>query len=420
MTLLTLGLNHKVAPIKLREKLTFSPAQSQQALLELIKQEPVHEAIILSTCNRTEVYYKSLPEAELNSSAFLQAWLSEHCTVVPEELDACCYALNNRQAIQHLLRVANGLDSMVIGESQILGQIKSAYSLAESVGAIGSHLRRLFQYVFSVSKQIRTMTGIGTNPISLAFVAVDLAKRIFTDLTKTNVLLIGAGQTIELVTSYLHDINAQQLIIAGRSRRKALNLAERFNGIGISLEEMPKYLANTDIIISATSSPLPVLDKSTLVTALKSRKRRPMLLLDIAAPRDIDPDIAECEDIYLYNLDDLQQVIADGYNQRQHAAKLAEAMIDAHVEYFIRRLQSLDAVDTIKSYRQQVANVREQCLVYAMQRLQRGADPGDVLVRLAHDLSNKLMHEPCTQLRRASFDGCVELMQSAKQLLGIE
>ncbi len=419
MSLYSFGLNHKVAPIAVREKLALSAEDNRRTLQALLEQHAVNEAMILSTCNRTEVYVQS-PVTDTESQQIIQHYLTNLCAVPYEQMCPYLYFHQERSALRHLLRVAIGLDSMVLGEPQILGQVKAAYSMAEEEGAVGAHLRRVFQYVFSVSKQIRSNTGIGANPVSVAFLAVNIAKQIFESIDKTNVMLIGSGQTITLVAQYLQDINVNNIIIAGRNKARATQLAERVAGEGISLQDIPDNLARADIVISATASPLPILGKGMVTTALKQRKYKPMLLVDIAAPRDIEAQVAELDSVYLYNLDDLQKLIEQGLSKRQFAAEQAEALVDAHVDYFMRRLRSLDANTTITAYREQTTAQSDDVLQKAQQLIANGTPAEEALTWLATNLTNKFMHQPSVQLRQAAEEGQLQFLQMAKTLFDLD
>jgi glutamyl-tRNA reductase len=318
------------------------------------------------------------------------------------------------------MRVASGLDSMVLGESQILSQIKQAFSLAQEAGALGTKLQRLFQRVFSVSKQVRTDTQIGANPITLGFAAVSLAKRIFTDLSKSNVLLIGAGEVIELCAMYLYNQGIKRFIIGSRSQAKGEHLASRVYGHWIPLSEIPVYLKESDIVITATSSELPILGKGTVERAIKARKRKPIFMVDLAVPRDVEPEVESLEDVYLYNIDDLKKITDESRQCREAAALEAESIIDLQAQHFICDLQALDANHLIKKFRANLQELTAVEIQKAYTRLDQGAEPKKVLNLLVRNLLNKISHTPCTQMKQAAFDGRLELLALARQLLDLE
>ena len=418
MPLIILGINHRTAPVDVRERVVFPAESLPAALRELASLPHIEAASILSTCNRTELCFmveSCAPEAE--DDAAVQAWLSQYHQLPLAELKPYLYVHTDNKAVRHLLRVASGLDSMILGEPQILGQIKTAYQVAEHAGTLDIHLRRLFQHTFSVAKQVRTDTQIGASPVSVAFAAVSLARQIFGDLASHTALLIGAGETIELAARHLHEKGLGRMIVANRTLERAHALAGEFDGYAISLSELSAHLAEADIIISSTASPLPVVGKGSMETALKQRKHRPVFIVDIAVPRDIEPEIADLEDIYLYTVDDLQEVIQENLKSRQDAAKQAEEIIDVQAGHFIGWLRSLDAVATICEYRGEAQRLRDEVLAKSRQQLAQGKEPGDVLAYLAHTLTNKLIHRPSANLRQAGYEGKQELVEAARQLL---
>jgi glutamyl-tRNA reductase len=416
MTLLTLGINHKTAPVDIRERVAFTPEKLPVALRELHAFNNVNEVAILSTCNRTELYCG----VEGDDSRIVREWFSAFHELKPGEVEPYFYSHPDRQAVRHILRVASGLDSLVLGEPQILGQMKQAYSSATHAGTVGHLLNRLFQHTFSVAKQVRTDTAIGASPVSVAFAAVSLSKQIFSDLSKHTALLIGAGETIELVARHLHESGIGRIIVANRTVEKAHNLASEFGGYAIALSEIPDHLAEADMVISSTASQLPILGKGAVETALKQRKRRPMLLVDIAVPRDIESQVGELEDVFLYTVDNLQEIIQEGLRSRQEAAQQAEEIIDTEVTHFMSWLRSLSAVDTIREYRQSAELMRDEALQHAMRQLQAGREPEHVVAELARQLTNKLMHSPCSGMRQAGYDGRAELLEAARELFNLK
>ncbi len=413
MALLAFGINHKTAPLALREQVVFMPENTPGALQDLLRQKAVNEAVILSTCNRTELYTDALEADQVAD------WLAEQRQMPKTTLLSHAYAYQDQQAISHLMRVASGLDSMVLGESQILGQLKSAYAVAEQAGTVGQQLARLFQTVFAVTKQIRTQTGIGANPISVAYMSVQLAKRIFANLNNCTALLIGAGDTIDLVATHLQSHRIKKIIIANRDENKAAQLAEKFNGSAISIAEIPTYLFQAEIVVSATASQLPLLGKGAVESAIKQRKRRPILMLDLAVPRDIEAEVAELEDIFLYNIDDLGSMITENLKLRGAAAQTAETVITAQAQAVMRILRAQDAAATIRAYRDKVQQLSQQQLELALQELRQGRPAEEVLQKLTHRLTNKILHTPTVQIRQAASEGETELLWLAKQLLEV-
>ncbi len=421
MTLLALGINHKTAPVEIREKVAFAPEKMEQALHECVNKGEVSEAAILSTCNRTELYF-SLPEDETEQPDIntLLDWFCQYHQLDRKEVEPFIYLHNNNAAVQHILRVASGLDSLVLGEPQILGQIKDAYNTANQAGTIGRQLNRLFQHTFSVAKQVRTDTAIGASPVSVAFAAVSLAKRIFADLSKHTALLIGAGETTELVARHLSEQGVNKMIVANRTVERAQTLASQFDAEAIALSDMPERLVDADIIIASTASQLPILGKGAVERALKHRKHRPMFMVDIAVPRDIEPEVGKLDDVYLYTVDDLREVIEEGRQSREEAAQQAEEIVENQVEHFMGWLRSLKGVDTIRAFRSQAEEKRDEQLALAKKQLAAGKDPEQVITDLARTLTNKLIHEPSAQLNQAAYSGRKEMLELARELFNLE
>jgi len=415
MSLLAIGLNHKSAPIGIREKVTFGPDIIVGALRSLTEQPGVEEAVILSTCNRTEAYC-ALKGAEVED---ICQWISDFHGLELETISPYLYSHQNRDTIAHLLRVASGLDSMVLGEPQILGQVKQAYQTAFDAATSGKLLGKLFQHTFSVAKQIRTDTAIGHSPVSIAFAAVSLARQIFSDLAEQTALLIGAGETIELAARHLHQHGIGRIIVANRTLERAHALANQFEGYAIALPEIPTHLAEADIVISSTASPLPVIGKGTVESALKKRRHQPVFMVDIAVPRDIEAEVGDLNDVYLYTVDDMQEVIEENMRSRQEAAEQALEIVDLHTEEFMGWLRSLDAAGMIQDYRRKAERMRNEVLQQAIKQLHKGKSPEEALAFLAHSLTNKLLHTPSTQIRRAGFDGEKALLEAANTLFQI-
>ena len=407
MTLFVFGINHTTAPVEVREKLAFAPEITASALQQLVSQTAVSEAAILSTCNRTEVYGRwSLASVQAGEpQRVVSQWLSDFHQVAFDQVEHHSYFQQDDQAVKHMMRVASGLDSMVLGEPQILGQLKSSFSVAQQEKTATSHLIRMFQSAFNMAKYVRTHTAIGENPVSVAFAAVAMARQIFARLEDQTALLIGAGETIELVARHLHEAGIKQIIVANRTLARAEELAHEFDAQAILLADIPDYLATADIVISSTASQLPILGKGAVERALKERKRKLMFMVDIAVPRDIEAEVAELEDVYLYTVDDLKDVIDEGMRSRQEAAKIAELMIDEGLVAYLESERSLDAVSSIRDYRQRMEALRDDELERAMLLLAKGEDPQQVMHRLARGLTNKMMHAPTVQLKKASALG---------------
>lgn len=412
MSLLAFGINHQTAPVAIRERVAFTPESLLPALQDLIERTAVNEAAILSTCNRTEVYCG----LDAGDTDIVLNWLEEFHRLKRSELEPFVYRHPDQHAVRHMLRVASGLDSMVLGEPQILGQMKDAYQLASEAGTIGKTLSKLFQHTFSVAKQIRTDTAIGHSPVSVAFAAVALAKQIFGDLNDSTVLLIGAGETIELAARHLKESGIGRIIIANRTVERAHALATELDGYAIALSEMPKHLAEADIVISSTASTLPILGKGSVESALKQRKHKPMFMVDIAVPRDIEPEVDELDDVYLYSVDDLQEIIEENLKSRQDAAHQAEEIIDTQVTHFMGWMRSLESISTIRAFREQAEHLRDETLIRALAQLERGENPEQVMRELARLLTNKLTHTPSVQIRQASYDGRMDVLDVVREL----
>ena len=407
MTLFVFGINHTTAPVDVREKLAFAPEITATALHQLVAQSAVSEAAILSTCNRTEVYGRlsmdAMPVEEHHQ--VIAQWLSEFHQVPLHQVENHSYFQQAGQAVKHMMRVASGLDSMVLGEPQILGQLKSSFSVAQQEKTATSHLIRMFQSAFNMAKYVRTHTAIGENPVSVAYAAVAMAKQIFARLEDQTALLIGAGETIELVARHLHDAGLKKIIVANRTLARAQELAHEFNAQAVLLADIPDHLAEADIVISSTASQLPILGKGAVERALKQRKHQLMFMVDIAVPRDIEAEVGDLDDVYLYTVDDLKDVIDEGVRSRQEAAKVAEVMIEEGLATYLEVERSLDAVGSIRDYRQRMEALRDVELERAMALLAKGEEPQLVMQRLARGLTNKMMHAPTVQIKKASALG---------------
>ncbi|APX93700.1 glutamyl-tRNA reductase [Halomonas sp. 1513] len=413
MTLLALGINHKTAAVEVREQVAFTPAQLEAALAELRALPGIAEAAVLSTCNRTELYCVTDSEGE----GRILDWLGRFHGLGVEDLSRCAYHYLDHDAARHLMRVAVGLDSMVLGEPQILGQLKDAYQAARQHRGLGGELERLFQHTFAVAKQVRTETGIGENPVSVAYAAVSMASHIFDDFSHSRALLIGAGETIELVARHLHEAGVRELVVANRTRERAERLASEFGGTAITLNEIPHALERADIVISSTAAPLPILGKGMVERALKKRRHRPIFMVDIAVPRDIEPQVGELSDIFLYTVDDLHEVIEENRRHRQVAADQAESLIEHGVGSWQHERRVRGAGQLIRRYREQGEGIRAEAEAQALAQLAKGEDPQRVVSRLASQLANRLMHGPTLRLREASGAERHDVVAAAEALL---
>ncbi|MGH8667155.1 MAG: glutamyl-tRNA reductase [Burkholderiales bacterium] len=396
MHLFAFGINHQTAPLTVREQVAFHAERLAQALRDLVERRPVKEAAILSTCNRTEVYCNT------DQPAAAVDWLAHYHHVPPEGLEPYLYRLPQAQAVQHAFRVASGLDSMMLGEAQILGQMKDAVRSAEEAGTLGMLLNRLFQRTFSVAKDVRTHTEIGTNAVSMASIAVRLAEEIYPSVAECRVLFVGAGEMIELCATHFAARRPKALTFANRTAERANELAVRHMGHAIALNDVAASLATHDIVIASTASPLPIIGKGTVESALKARKHRPMLLVDLAVPRDIEPEVGSLGDAFVYTVDDLGRIAAEGLSARSSAVLQAEAIIDTEVRDFMHWMSARGAVPAIRALRDQAERSRRHELDRALKALERGEDARKVIERLSEALTNKLMHPPTHALNAAS------------------
>lgn len=416
MTILTLGLNHNSAPVAIREKLAFSAERLRPALDELMRLPQVEEAAILSTCNRTEVYCGT-ETADMDT---IIDWIAREHQLRPEEFHPYLYAHTDADTIRHMLRVACGLDSMILGEPQILGQMKTAYQAAAEAGTLGKTLSKLFHHTFNAAKKVRTDTAIGSSPVSVAFAAVRLAQRIFDNFGELTAVLIGAGETIELTARHLHEQGIGEIIIANRTFERAHALAAQFNGFAIALSELPKHLMKADIVVSSTASQLPILGKGSVESALKARKHRPIFMVDLAVPRDIEQEVGQLPDVYLYTVDDLRNTIEEGMRSRQEAAKQAEEIIDTEVDHFLAWMRAQRATDTLLDFRAHAEKLRDETLANALRALKNGKSAEETLELLANSLTNKLIHLPSTQIKQAGADERHDLIIAVRELFQLK
>ncbi len=395
MNLLIVGINHTSAPVELREKVAFAPEQLSDALNNLKRVAGFAEVAVLSTCNRTEI----IATTETLDEIRVINWLANYHGLPVSELQPSIYIKINREAAHHAARVACGLDSMVIGEPQILGQMKDAYGHASLIGTLGSELHHLSQNTFRIAKRVRFETKIGENSVSIASTAVTLSELLFSDLPNRKVLIIGAGDNSKLIGRHLKSAGFGELIIANRTLKNARQLAKELDGRAIDLKTMPSKLADTDLVITSTASQLPLLGKGMVERAIKSRKHRPILMIDLSVPRDIEPEVGELRDIYLYSVDDLQEIIENNLSNRQQAATKAEDIIDQEISSYRTRQESQVFEETLVRFRAHHELIKEEELAKAMDRLQNGAAPEDIIRRLANQLTSKMLHRPTKQLR---------------------
>jgi glutamyl-tRNA reductase len=404
MALFTLGLNHTTAPVSMRERVAFQLDTLGTALRDLLRQPQVKEAAILSTCNRTEVYFNA---AEAGA---VKCWLEAFHRVPADALTPHLYTLPQDEAVPHAFRVASGLDSMVLGEPQILGQMKQAVKTAEAAGSLGLVLNRLFQRTFAVAKDVRTRTDIGSASISMAAAAVKLAERIFPTIADQRVLLIGAGDMIDLCATHLAARKPKSLTVANRTLERGAQLASRVQGDAITLNELPQRLAQFDIIVTSTASSLPILGLGMLERAIKARRHAPVFIVDLAVPRDVEPEVKDLDDVFLYTVDDLANIVRDNLQIRVEAVREAEAMIATQAESFLRWLQGRSVVPVISALHRHHDALRAAELDRARRLLASGTPPEQVLEQLARGLTNKFLHAPTQALNGAGEAERAELM----------
>jgi len=391
--LYALGLNHHTAPLAIRERVVFHVERLRDALTEL-KGAFSPEAAILSTCNRTELYLAGEERPDLAQ------WLARYHRVDPSELQPYLYTLPREQAVRHAFRVASGLDSMVLGEPQILGQMKDAARAAESAGTLGTVLHKLFQRSFAVAKEVRTTTSVGAASVSMAAAAVKLAARIFPSLKDQNVLLIGAGEMIDLCATHFAAQAPARIAVANRTVERGERLAARFNARAIELRALPEQLHEYDIVVSCTASSLPILGKGLVERAVRARRHRPIFMVDLAVPRDIEQEVAELDDVFLYTIDDLGTIVSENLDARRSAVQQAEAIIDTQVGQFMHWMKVRETVPLIRQLREHGEETRRQELDRALKALARGEDPAAVLESLSQVLTNKLLHAPTQALKK--------------------
>ncbi|HEY5762488.1 MAG TPA: glutamyl-tRNA reductase [Rhodocyclaceae bacterium] len=411
MSIFAFGINHHSAPLAVREQVAFPEATLMRALTDLTQAEGVREAAILSTCNRTELYCAAeSPEQAVR-------WLSEHHKVALADLEPYLYTLEPREAVRHAFRVASGLDSMVIGEPQILGQMKDAVRYAEEAGTLGALLSKMFHRSFEVAKEVRSSTAIGANIVSMAAAAVHLSEQIFGSVSEQKVLFIGAGEMIELCATHFGARHPKQVTVANRTVERAMALAGRFNGNAVRLDTLGEILPQYDIIVSCTASPLPIIGLGMVERAVKARRHRPMFIVDLAVPRDVEPEAGELDDVFLYSVDDLAQVVQSGMESRQAAVVEAEAIITSRVDGFVHWLETRNTtVPTIRSLRDSAERMRRHELEHAMKLIARGEPVEKIVESLSQRLTNKFLHAPTQALNQADPEHRDELQQAAARL----
>lgn len=410
MVFVACGLNHKSAPIGMREKMAITPEQHSTVLEHLLAKPQIKEAAFLSTCNRTEIY------CETDESEIILPSLADFHQIPQQDLADCSYLHQGTSGLRHLIRVASGLDSMMVGEPQILGQIKQAYSQACELGSIGGELRPVFEYLFNITKRIRTHSGIGVNPVSVAYAAVNLIGDIFSDYHDLNVFLIGSGQTANLVATHLKKRGTSQFFVASRTLENAAELADSIDGNSLAIGDIPDFLHHADVVVSATACPVPFINVGLVQRAIAKRQNRPMFLLDLSVPRDIEPEVAQLDQVNLYNVDDLQSLVDKSLTQRLFAAEVAEQMIDSEIDNYIRYHRSLRANNAICQYRDNVKQIADNELQRALKQITASKQPQAVLEEFSHRLVNKFCHTPTLGLRQAAYDDREDLLELASYL----
>jgi len=415
MRLQILGLNHNTAPIEIREQVVFAGDEVSRACERLTDIDGVDEAVLLSTCNRTEFYVITSDDGR----GRLQDWLRDERGLDPGFANSL-FTLDTEDAIRHVFRVACGLDSMVLGETQVLGQLKDAFRSAQQAGTVGQHLGRLFQHTFSVAKKVRTDTEIGANPVSIASASVRLAQQFFAGFEKHTALLVGAGVTIELVAKHLVGKDIGRLFVANRDVERARNLASKFGGYAVPLSELEGTLPEADILITSTAAPEAIITASMVKAAMKTRKRKPVFAVDIAVPRDIEPEVAKVQDVYLYTIDDLQKVIQEGQSSREAAAVDANRILDDEIRRYLSIERAKKASPLIVALREQGETIRDGVLREAQRRLDKGVDSREVIEFATAMLMKKMLHNPSVRLREAAESEDIKIIDATRSLFGID
>ena len=412
MPLLITGISHHTASLEIREKIAITRLDYDKRVKELLALDGVEEVVVVSTCNRTEVYSVGQKDSPLR----VRRWLQAKGGLSDTEMEKHCYVHEREHAVHHLFRVSGGLDSLVLGESQIVGQLKEAWQMSIAAGGVEKVLDRLFQHAFATGKKIRSKTRIGDHPVSVAYTTVMLARQIFGDLASKTVILVGAGEMVELCGRHLHDKGLKSLIIANRSIERAKELAEQFDALATPLGNLPEILHKADILISSTASLEPVIHADSVKAALKQRRNQPMFLVDIAVPRDIHPDVSKLGNVYLYTIDDLQKVVDENLSKRTEAAEAASSDLDEAVDEFMRWLNSARATVYLQNLRKHARMNSDELVEKALRKIRAGTDPEQVVKQLAHTLTNRILHLPSTRLRQAAEERDDDLLRVANRL----
>lgn len=421
MSITLLGVNHKSASVALREKIAFSNEIIDKALYSLYQHPLITGCVILSTCNRTEIYLSYEDEADFfRVKQSVENWLAQFHHVDLDVFNNSLYCYEGQKAVEHLMSVACGIDSLIIGEPQILGQVKQAYNFAQQNNCLSVQLEKLFQSIFHVAKIVRTETNIGANTASVAYAACLVARNLFSDVSKLSVMLVGAGETIELISRYLKPHGFKQVIVANRTRDKALKLASIIDAEIISLPDIANRLKEVDIVISSTASPLPIIGKGMVERTLHERNNNPMLFIDLAVPRDVESEISQLENVYLYTVDDLQQTVQNNLEQRIIAANEAEYIIHEQAELYIDWLKTRHAVEYVKQYRQNAQVIKRELELKALKAIKQGANIDDVFFEFSHKLTNKLIHAPTQTLLEAATHDCDDCFKILSKGLGLK
>ncbi|MCO6557562.1 MAG: glutamyl-tRNA reductase [Gilliamella sp.] len=421
MSITIFGVNHKTAPVALRERLAFPNEIVDKALYSLYQHPLVDGCVILSTCNRTEIYLSYEHQTDyLRLKQSVESWLGQFHHLDVDLYQDSFYWYDGQQAVEHLMSVASGLDSMIIGEPQILGQVKQAYSFAQEQNCLSVQLKKLFQKVFHVAKIVRSETNIGTNTASVAYAACLVARHLFSDTSNLNIMLVGAGETIELISRYLKPHGFNQVIIANRTREKALKLAVDIDAEIISLPDIANRLKDVDIVISSTASPLPIIGKGMVERTLRARNHRKMLFIDLAVPRDVEEEVSQLNNVHLYTIDDLQKTVESNLEQRAIAAKEAQYLIQEQAELFIDWLKTRHAVAYVKQYRSNAESIKCELQIKALNAIRQGANIDDVFAEFSHRLTNKLIHAPTQTLLHAATHDCDDCFKVLSKGLGLK
>lgn len=412
------GISHKTAPVSLRERLVVPEGKLPDLIQQLKETSQTEEVFLLSTCNRTEVCLLCTKGTVAKEDVLLN-WFSQWSGASKTELAPVLYQKNTSDVLPHVISVAAGLDSLVMGEPQIFGQMKEAYARMRQLGALDKNLENYFQFVFKAAKRVRRETDIGINSVSVASSAVMLSKQLFNNLSELNCLLVGAGEMIQLVAKHLSTHGFGQLKIANRSINNAREIAEQYDGYALSIDEVPIALETSDIVISCTAASVPIIGKGSVEKALKKRKHRPILMIDLAVPRDIEPSVERLDDIYLYTVDDLEKVVEQNVQGREAAAQKARGIIAEEIALYSQQQKIRNNADDISSYRERMELLRQTELDKARQELEKGADPLDVFDTMSRNFANKVMHSPTIQMRKLASQGDQDKLALLRRTLGI-